>query len=110
MEKLAEKANVINEVEPIIELLNELRGRLESLPRTTVAARQLSVIACKLEAWHEQYVPRVCEEPKPLLSEVPQREEIDKALKAYRRGGYFSLNERQKKVIEFFDKHYAKAA
>lgn len=110
METLQEKAVIINEVQPVAELLTEIKGRLEELPRTAVAARQLSVIICKLEAWREQYVPKVCEEPKPLLSEVPQREEIDKALKAYRRTGYFGLNERQKKVIEFFDQHYAKAA
>lgn len=108
---LQDKARVIQEVEPIVELLADVKRELETLPRSAVATRQLGVIICKLVAWRETYEPRVGNtEQNDDINEVPQRDEIDRVLKAYRRNGYFGLTDREKYVLEFFDRHYSKAA
>jgi hypothetical protein len=107
---LIEKARIIREVEPIVDMLNELKQQLDQLPRTAVATRQLGVIICKLVAWRETYEPRAGAEQSEVVSAVPDRDEIDHTLKAYRRNGYFGLTDREKYVIDFFDKNYRNAA
>lgn len=64
-----EKANAIDEVTPIIDLLREVHSKLSRVPRSLTASRQLRVIITKLEGWHqthsstaadgEDYVPSV---------------------------------------------------
>lgn len=110
MHTLTEKARIIKEVEPVAELLEDIKAQLDELPRSSVATRQLAVIICKLRTWQETYEPRTGSEQKEELGEVPPREEIDRVLKAYRRNGYFGLTDREKYVLEFFDRHYSKAA
>lgn len=104
MEVSVEKARVIKEIEPIKELLCEVHDRLTEIPRSATAARQLSVIINKLEGWKQAYQPG-SREPESKKEEI-DRTEIDAALKAYRRSGYFGLTDREKQAIEFFDRHY----
>lgn len=108
--QLADKARVIQQVEPVVELLHEIRAELDDLPRSAVATRQLSVIICKLVAWRETYEPKAGLDKEEEISAVPDRDEIDRTLKAYRRGGFFNLTDREKHVLQFFDQHYGKAA
>lgn len=105
MEIAVEKARIIKEVEPIKELLCEVHDRLNEIPRSATAARQLSVIINKLEGWKQTYQPVAREEPEVDHIDI-SRDEIDRALKAYRRNGYFGLSDREKKAIEFFDRNY----
>lgn len=103
MQITQEKARIIKEVEPIKELLCEVRDRLHELPRSATAARQLAVIINKLDGWKQTYEPQ--HEPPQKRGEF-ERDEIDKALKAYRRNGFFGLTAREKEAIEFFDRNY----
>lgn len=104
MQAMLEKARIIKEVEPIKELLCEVHDRLNEIPRSATAARQLAVIINKLDGWKQTYEPSR-EAPPPRRGEI-DRDEIDKALKAYRRNGYFGLTDREKEAIEFFDRNY----
>lgn len=107
-----EKAKVIHEVQPIRELLAEVHSRLQEIPRSSVAARQLSVIIAKLEVWHKTYGPTEHHEPvgHPQNVSIMQREfsltDTDKALTAYKRHGYFGLSDREKAIIQWFDRRY----
>lgn len=97
------------EVAAIIEMLTEVKTRLDALPRTTTASRQLQVITSKLDTWRRMHSPqealKAVEESRE-ESTVPSHEEIDRVLKAYRRNGFFGLSDRDKYVISYFDKHY----
>lgn len=101
----AEKDDLIAEVESITELLTETQERLSQLPRTSTASKQLSVILNRLEGWRRTFGPT-----KHLPIPKGERfghQEVDKALKAYRKYGYFGLTEDQKEAIQWFDKHYS---
>lgn len=104
MHVTAEKARIIKEVDPIKELLCEVRDRLTEIPRSATAARQLAVIINKLDGWKQTYEPSF-EIAQTKRGEI-DRDEIDRALKAYRRNGYFGLTDREKEAIEFFDRNY----
>lgn len=99
-----ERESIIAEVETITEMLTEATDKLATLPRTATAARQLAVIANRLEGWQRTYGPtKTAPIPK---GERFSRQEVDKALKAYRKYGYFGLSEDQKEAIRWFDEHY----
>lgn len=110
------KVEVFQEVEPILELLREVHGRLDALPRSTVAARQLHLIISRLATWKTAYEPLQAKpkadvailptNPSAGALAPPSRYEIDLALKSYRRNSYFGLSEREKFCIEYFDKTY----
>jgi 5-bromo-4-chloroindolyl phosphate hydrolysis protein len=100
----AEKETIIQEVETIAEMLTEATDRLAELPRTATAARQLSVIVNRLEGWKRTYGPtKHLPIPK---GERFSHQDVDRALKAYRKYGYFGLSEEQKEAVRWFDEHY----
>lgn len=101
----AEKDHLIAEVETITELLYETRERLQEVPRTTTAVKQLNAIVNRLESWKRTFGPTK-HAPIP-KGERFSHQEVDRALKAYRKYGYFGLSEDQKEAIQWFDKHYA---
>lgn len=116
-EALKAKIDIFNDVEPILDLLRETHQKLDALPRSTVAARQLHLIISKLAGWKTAYEPLRAQDKPDMphigLAEdrqdsksVPTLHEIDLALKAYRRAGYFGLNPREKFCIEYFDQNY----
>lgn len=100
----AEKDDLIAEVETITEMLGEAQNRLATLPRTATAARQLSVIVNRLEGWKRTFGPTK-NAPIP-KGERFSHQEVDRALKAYRKFGYFQLSDEQKEAIQWFDQHY----
>lgn len=100
----AEKDTIIQEVETIAEMLTEATDKLAELPRTATAARQLSVIVNRLEGWKRTYGPtKHLPIPK---GEKFSHQDVDKALKAYRKYGYFGLSPEQKEAVRWFDEHY----
>lgn len=100
----AEKETIIQEVETIAEMLTEATDKLAELPRTATAARQLSVIVNRLEGWKRTYGPtKHLPIPK---GEKFSHQDVDKALKAYRKYGYFGLSPEQKEAVRWFDEHY----
>lgn len=104
-----EKSAIIEEVSTIAEMINEAQNRLATLPRNQTAARQLGMIANRLEGWRRTFGP--VEEQQPLPKNSPySRADVDRALKAYRKYGYFGLSTDQKEVIKWFDEHYPQNA
>ena len=65
-----EKANVVDEVLPIIDLLREVQTKLDSIPRSVTAARQLRVIITKLEGWYQTHTSNVKELPVPVVDQM----------------------------------------
>lgn len=71
---LDSKAEVIDEILPIRDLLKEHHEKLAAQPRSTTASRQLATIITKLEGWHQAFTLRpVRPEPPP---HIPTREEL----------------------------------
>lgn len=54
---MSTKYEVIHEVEPIIDLLEEIKIKLDAIPRSTTASRQLNVQINKLRAWYVAFQP-----------------------------------------------------
>lgn len=100
-----EKQSVFEKTLPIKADLVKILHELEVIPRTTVAARQLSVIISHLEIWQKRYMP----EPEEVIYQGHQaysRVKVDSVLAKYREQGYFALDQEEKKVIEWFDEKY----
>lgn len=70
---LDSKAEVIDEILPIRDLLKEHHERLAAQPRSTTASRQLATIITKLEGWHQAFTLRPVRQEPP---RIPTREEL----------------------------------
>lgn len=64
------KAQTINEVLAITEMLRDYHQKISSLPRSITAARQLAVIIARLDGWYQAFALSQSN------SKEPQKEEI----------------------------------
>ena len=101
METPDSKLTVAKDVADLRELLAELCLRLSAQPRSAVASRQLKYILSKMDQWLASFGPK----PEVDISE-PARDEIDDALLAYREKGWRGLSQRERYVVEWFDREY----
>lgn len=100
-EALEAKAKIAEDVGELREMLADICLRLAQQPRSAVATRQLKYILSKMDQWLASFGPK----PEVDTSE-PDRDEIDSMLIAYREKGYRGLSQRERFVLEFFDRRY----
>lgn len=100
MKVAPQKLTIIREVEPVKDLLVEIKSKLQDTPRSKYAAQNLSQIINKLDKFSETFMPQ------KTASVDPSRQEIDEVLIRYKEQGYFALSEREKFVINYFDRNY----
>lgn len=109
---LKRKLEVFHDVEPILELLREVHARLDEIPRTNVASRQLHLIIAKLASWKTTYEPLQIQEvtAKPVEPAAPTLEEMNRAVKKYGSMGFYGLTDREKMCVLHFDRMGRKKA
>lgn len=110
---LKQKLETFREVEPILELLREVHIKLDGIPRTNVASRQLHLIIAKLAAWKTTYEPLQIQEVPGHETEPPSMPTVDemaRAMKKYSSVGFYGLTDREKLCVLHFDRQARKQA
>lgn len=113
MDLLKQKLEIFREVEPILELLREVHLRLDGIPRTNVASRQLHLLIAKLASWKTTFEPLQIQEvpghtPEP--PSMPTLDEMQRAMKKYGNVGFYGLTDREKLCVLYFDRQARKQA